>query len=153
MVFFVVLVKKPDSMLVAVIRPVVLFFEGVLFYDYRKSIILIPVLGGVGLTILLFLTQTRLFNVGLIILFPYSIISIVLGLQQWKNEYGIFMISYEMYLLGWPIQQLIMWLSKNPKPLFNSFVAIPLDIAGGFIVYSITEWMMNVIKKVRKNKK
>lgn len=88
-----------NSFLISVVRPVVCFFEGVIFYDFKEHIVLNPGLGIVMFIISIMLISTRIFSTIIILLFPYSIISISLGLPQMRYRLDIFGASYEMYLV------------------------------------------------------
>ena len=144
--FIFIWIKMPDTMLLSIVRPMLLFFEGVLYYEYKDRIRLNPVIAGLTFIICILMGLTPFFNIGLILLFPYSFLCLALGLPQFKHNIRIFSISYEMYLVGWPIQQLIMMHAGRMSPLSNCLITLPVDIVIGWIVSVTTE---RIMKKMR----
>ncbi|MEE3392700.1 MAG: acyltransferase [Lachnospiraceae bacterium] len=145
----VTVVFTTNSALVSIgliVRPVSAFFLGVLFYDFRDHIKLSPVLGLIFLMVWLALSKTFLFGLGIIFLFPYGFLSIALGMPQIKNLAYVFNCSYEMYLLGWPIQQVILHYIDGISPVWNFILTLPFDIAGGYLVFRLTEWLLSKLK-------
>ncbi len=140
-----------DNMAFIAIRPFLIFFEGVVFYDFRKKIKLSPVIGAIALVLTGLLLFTPFFNIGLILFAPYAFISLVLGIPQIKADWKIFMISYEMYLVGWPIQQVIRYCYiYKMNPYLSCLLAIPIDLIIGFVIYIVVESIIN--RKVSKKK-
>lgn len=127
--------KMHHDMLVSVTRAMVFFFEGVLFYEYRERIRLNPVIAAGMLILFLLLGLTPVFNFGMVILFPYSILGLTLALPQMKRDLKLFSLSYEMYLVGWPIQQIVMKICGKMSPTENWLITLPLDILIGWIVF------------------
>ncbi len=138
-----------EGIIFSALRPFVIYFEGVLFYDFRTKIKLNPLIG-MGLLILTGgLIFTPFFNLALVILFPYGMISLVLGLPQIRADLKVFMISYEMYLVGWPIQQIVIYIFRGGmSPLSNWIVSVPIDIVLGSMLYFIVELITK--RKVKK---
>ncbi len=143
--------KMPDNMLVSVIRAIIIFFEGVLYYEYKDTIRLNPAFAGIALVLLVLLGITPAFNFGLIILFPYIIVTFPLALPQLKHDPGIFSISYEMYLVGWPIQQVVMKLCGEMSPAANWLIALPIDIFIGWVLFKVVTKILQAGKE-RKEK-
>lgn len=71
----------------------------------------------------------------MLFLFPYFILTVSLGIPQLKKAPQIFSSSYEMYLVGFPIQQTLIYATGNMTPLSNWLIAVPLDIVVGYIFY------------------
>ena len=136
--FIAVFYVLKNEFLISVVRPVVIFIEGALFYQYRDKI-KVNWIAGVGMILLLALSgAVGFFSMGLILLLPYITISLTLGLPQIKADWTVFKISYEMYLLGWPIQQIVMKAFYGEMPAFiNLLIALPFDIIFAFILYKI----------------
>lgn len=131
---------QPNGFLGTVIRPMILFFIGSVFWDFAERITLDIRIGAVTLGLFLILSGIGFFNIGVVLLLPYAIFSLMLIPKQIHVKTNIFNISYEMYLVGWPIQQtLFMCSSNNMSPIMNIILTIPLDIILGWIIYKITE--------------
>lgn len=132
-------IRMPESMMVSVARAGLLFFEGVLYYEYRERIILNPYAAGFALMAFAALALTPIFNLGLILLFPYAFLGMTLGLPQIKNDFKLFSISYEMYLVGWPIQQTVRMIAGKMSPTLNWLITLPFDIIIGWILIKVTK--------------
>ena len=154
-VLFVVFIyaqyKMPESMAVSVARAMVIFFEGVLYYEYREKIRLNPAAAAAALAAVILLGFTPVFNIGLILLFPYAVTGLALGLPQAKRDLKLFSVSYEMYLVGWPIQQAVMKYGGKMSPAANWLITLPIDILIGWAVYKAVELMTAKINQ-RKGK-
>ncbi len=149
--YVAVLYLYPNSMYVTIARPIVVFLEGMLFYDFKDKIKLNWIVGILFLIALVALCKTPVFNIAFVILFPYGFLSIVLGLPQLAKNPTIFKISYEMYLVGWPIQQVLMYAfaKQGMTPMINWLITLPIDIVVGFGVYWLSELL---IKKTTKKR-
>jgi len=128
------------SMLVSVARALCVFFEGALFYDYSERIKLNWIVGACFCLVMICLCKTGLFNMGMVLLFPYAICSISLGLKQIPKLPGLLNASYEMYLCGWPIQQIVvLFFNGNMMPWLNFLITMPLDILLGWLIMFMVE--------------
>lgn len=146
-IFSIILqLRGTSNVLFSAIDPMVIFFEGVLFYEYRNNIKLNVFIAILLLIILVLLGKTPFFNIGLILILPYIIIGIALGLPQIKWNCRLFMISYEMYLIGWPIQQIIRMNINDISPFENWLFTLPIDICLAWLLYVMTD---RVIKKCK----
>ena len=135
--------KLPDNeMLVSIIRPVILFFIGSLYADLKEKIRINYPIGILFLALLLAALKTPFFNYALIFFLPYVIVSLVMGTKQIPVKCELFAIAYEMYLIGFPIQQIIAWCAEYGMPAWmNACIAIPIDIAGAFVLYKLTGFL------------
>jgi len=135
---FVDVVLKNDFLITAM-RPLIIFFVGVLYYDYAEKIKLcIPVACGMVL-FMVFCCIIPLLNYALIFCLPYVIITFSLGMKQIRVK-EIVKISYEMYLLGWPIQQsVVCWFGGTMNPYLNFLIVLPIDIILGYILFACVE--------------
>lgn len=152
--FIAVFYILKSEFLVSVVRPVVIFIEGSLFYQYREKI-KVNWIAGLVMTVLLVLSGAiGLFSIGMILLLPYITISLTLGLPQIKADWTLFKISYEMYLLGWPIQQLLLLAFKGNMPaMINVLLAVPIDIVLASILYIAINPLVDRLLSVRAIKK
>ena len=149
--FIAVFYVLKNDFLVSVVRPVVIFIEGSLFYQYRDKIKVNWIVGLVMALILALSGLAGLFSIGMIIFLPYITISLTLGIPQIKADWTIFKISYEMYLLGWPIQQVIMRVVNGglSAPL-NVLLTVPFDIILAYILYkSVNAMVTRLLYKER----
>ena len=147
--FIVVFYVLKNEFLISVVRPVVIFIEGSLFYQYSDKI-KVNWIAGLGMVILLALSgATGLFSIGMILLLPYITVSLTLGLPQIKADWTMFKISYEMYLLGWPIQQIILLVFKGSMPAhINVILTVPFDILLAYVLYKSVDSVMRRIQRV-----
>lgn len=130
------------GMIMSVVRPLAIFFEGCLFYDYKDKLPLNWMIGVIGLIVLAVLCKTPFFNVGLVLIFPYAIASIGLGTRQIGKLPTFVDSSYEMYLCGWPIQQIVLLLFGGVMaPWLNFMLTIPFDVILGWGLLELTERM------------
>lgn len=140
--FVVVFYILKNEFLISIIRPVVIFIEGSLFYQYRDKI-RVNWITGIGLLLLLALSgAVGLFSIGMIILLPYITISLTLGLPQINADWTVFKISYEMYLLGWPIQQVVLKVVNGMSAPLNVLLTVPFDIILAYILYNSVNAMV-----------
>jgi len=134
--FIAVFYVLKNEFLVSVVRPVVIFIEGSMFYQYRDKIKVIWTVGLVMTLILALSGLAGLFSIGMILFLPYITISLTLGIPQIKADWTVFKISYEMYLVGWPIQQILTTTFKGSMVAhMNVLLTIPFDIAIAFALY------------------
>lgn len=147
--FIVVFYVLKNEFLISVVRPVVIFIEGSLFYQYRDKI-KVNWIAGLGMILLLALSgAVGLFSIGMILLLPYITVSLTLGLPQIKADWTMFKISYEMYLLGWPIQQIVLLIFKGSMPAhINVILTVPFDILLAYVLYKSVDLVMRRIQRV-----
>ena len=151
---FVVLdVFIKNDFLITVVRPLIIFFVGVLYCDYADKIKLnIP-----GAFLMIFFTgiscKIGLLNYALIICLPYILVTLTLGTKQVKINSKILVISYEMYLFGWPVQQIVVhYFGGTMNPYLNCLITLPIDIALAFVLYIFVEKMEKKRYRMRKEK-
>ena len=134
--FIAVFYVLKNEFLVSVVRPVVIFIEGSLFYQYRDKIKVNWTVGLVMTLILALSGLAGLFSIGMILFLPYITISLTLGIPQIKADWTVFKISYEMYLVGWPIQQILMnALHGSMDAYMNVLLTVPFDIIFALLLY------------------
>lgn len=126
--------------LATVVRPIVFFLEGILYYDYRKKISLNVKWASVLLLVLVLACKTPFYNLFMLLILPYVVVSFCLGVHDIKSDSDLWKISYEMYLVGWPIQQIVFELMNCVQtPYMNMFIAIPFDIIIACALYKLIE--------------
>ncbi len=141
--FIAVFYALKNEFLVSVVRPVVIFIEGSLFYQYRDKIKVNWLVGLVMALILVLSGLAGLFSIGMILFLPYITISLTLGIPQIKADWTVFKISYEMYLVGWPIQQILTTAFNGSMSAYmNVLLTIPFDIIFALILYKTINKLM-----------
>lgn len=126
--------------LVNVIRAMMFFVIGVLYYCYKDRIVLSVPIAVVLLLLSVVALKLPLCNFILLLTFPYIIVTFGLAIRQVRYNWKILLCSYEMYLIGWPIQQIITMLWGGHMPIYlNWLITIPIDIIIAFIIYIIIE--------------
>lgn len=137
-IYVLVLLRFEEHIMISVIRVVVMFFAGMTLYDFREIIKLKPIYGIVGI-IIVFLFRSRLiFNILLSLVLPYAVVSITLGSKE-ITQNQLPDVSYEMYLLGWPVQQLMLFIFMKMNPMQNFFWSLPIVFIVGIATKYISE--------------
>lgn len=137
-VFVFVFCYLRHDMLIQVMRPVVIFFMGVIYYDFAEQIVLDIRWAIIASVILLITCKTGGLSFALIVFLPYIVATLSLAIKQSKCNCDIFNISYEMYLVGWPIQQCVTnFFGGSVSVLVNNIWTIPLDIVIAFFIYKL----------------
>ena len=138
--FFVTNYMPGATILISAIRPSIAFFVGVAHYIFKDRIVLDYRLGLLAIVLVALAGMTPFFSAALVLLLPYGVISLALGTKQICKGVKLFDLSYEMYLVGWPIQQvLICVLHWTSTPWINFLVTIPLDLAISWVIFQISE--------------
>lgn len=127
-----------------------LFYMGAFFYIYRDYI----KLDGKIAVLFIIITITSLF-VNLyayvkIITLPYIFFWLAFKIKNRftnKKWYNVFKLSYEIYLLGWLIQQIVYYLTKNSNPYVNFCLAIVPVIILAILLNKITKILLKEVKK------
>ena len=139
-VFVILDIFVKNDFLITVVRPMLLFFVGVLYCDHAEKIKLnFPV----AFLMLMFIglsCKIGLLNYAMIICLPYVVVTLALGTKQVKINSKILVTSYEMYLFGWPIQQVVVhYFGGSMSPYLNCLIVLPIDIMLAYILYIFIE--------------
>lgn len=124
-----------------IIRPTLVFFIGVVFYCFREKIVLCRkyLLGMIILFITFAVKGFILY--GMVLLFPYICIYICFSQRQVCNglaRLGDF--SYEIYLWGFPIQQLVVSINGGRmNPYLNFIISLPIILLLGVLTHNLVE--------------
>ena len=142
--FVTVFYVLKNEFLISVVRPIVIFIEGSLYYQYRERINVNWIAGLIMVMILALSGLAGCFSIGMILLLPYITVALTLGIPQIKADWTVFKVSYEMYLLGWPIQQLLMVFFKcNMTAAMNSLLAVPIDVIIAYNIFKFNNYIIN----------
>lgn len=139
-IFLDVFIK--NDFLITVVRPLIIFFVGVLYCDYAEKIKLNVPFALAMIVIMVISCKTGMLNYALMICLPYVVVTLTLGIKQIKINSKILVISYEMYLFGWPIQQSVThYFGGEMSPYLNWLIVLPIDIILAFGLYIFIEKM------------
>lgn len=136
-----------DTLVGAAILPASLFFVGTTYYIYRDSIILSRKMFIVCLIGLVLLGRVELLEVGMILLFPYICAYMCFHRKQVCKKLGaIGDCSYEMYLWGFPVQQLIIdRCGGGMNPYMNFVLSLPIIIVLGMGLHKMEKLLSNKV--------
>lgn len=127
-----------SELLSSVFRAIIMFFIGCLFYEYADKITLDFKFAIISFVLLIAGFFTPVLNFVFIIFFPYFLCYLSLGICQIKTKNKLFGLSYEMYLIGFPIQQTIIAKFGGSMPVWlNITIAFVIVIAIMLIVLLI----------------
>jgi peptidoglycan/LPS O-acetylase OafA/YrhL len=133
-----------SSFLVAVVRAFLFFVIGVLFYCYKERIKYSPTVFIVFACMLVLLVKLPIYNFVLIICLPYVILAMSLFVRQIPKTWDIWKCSYEMYLVGWPIQQVItMLFGGEMSAIINFVLTVPFDLIIAYLLYKSIEYLQS----------
>ena len=143
-VFLNVYVKS--EMLITAVRPMVIFFIGSLYCDYSDKIVLNIPIAALMTAVIIIACKAGFLSYAMIVCLPYIVVTFMLGTRQIKLNNKVLSISYEMYLFGWPIQQMITsFFGGQMNPWLNWLIVLPIDIVLAYITFVFIE------RKEKKN--
>lgn len=125
---------------VAYLRPLFCFVSGICFYVFREEIrytwrwIAIAVL---GLTCCVF---ANCYSLATIAFLPYLLCAIMDKKPAWLRKIAVIgRYSYAMYLIGFPIQQVVYATGLGTTVITNTCYSLLFDIVGAAILYHTVE--------------
>lgn len=123
------------------IQPCFLFFWGSFYWIYRDKITMKNTYFLISLVAFVLLIVLGYGHVASFLFVPYLTLYIAFCLPQCNNRLAsLGNLSYDIYLCGWPIQQMIISLFGGSMLVgMNILIAIPLSILVGYISYSLVE--------------
>lgn len=148
------------AMLASMIRPMGLFFTGMVYYVYRERIPMKGSLCALSLLGMIASLAAGIFPVMVFLFFPYFFMYIGFALK-WKfpgfAKHGE--ISYGIYLCAWPVQQVLAQYLAGAdgkmSPYVNFVLTVPAAIVAGYLLYILVEkpvagWMkkQSLVKKM-----
>lgn len=137
-----------STFLIIVVRAWIFFLLGVEAYNLRDRIRLSVVPAVIMTVILLCTFKLPFFNFILLICFPYIFLTLGIGISQLPFSWDVWGCSYEMYLVGWPLQQVITMLHGGKMPAVHNFIiTLPADILIGYVLYKFYEKVDKRLKK------
>ena len=128
-----------------------MFYVGMLYYVYRDKIVMdARIFWGL---LILFLVSLPLNILEYTILFSFPYMTAYVGFAKKKFHFldGKPDISYQVYLVACPIQQIICQMFGGTMNSFINFlIAAPVSIAAGWLIYEMVE--KNIVLKIRAAK-
>ncbi len=123
------------------IQPCFLFFWGSFYWIYRDKITMNNTYFLISLVAFVLLIVLGYGQVASFLFVPYLTLYIAFCLPQCSNRLAsLGNLSYDIYLCGWPIQQMVISLFGGSMLVgMNILISIPLSILVGYITYSLVE--------------
>ena len=123
------------------IQPCFLFFWGSFYWVYRDKITMKNTYFLFSLVAFVILIGLGYGQVASFLFVPYLTLYIAFCLPQCNNRIAsLGNLSYDIYLCGWPIQQMIISLFGGSMLVgMNILISIPLSILVGYITYRLVE--------------
>ena len=123
------------------IQPCFLFFWGSFYWIYRDKITMKNTYFLISLVAFVLLIVLGYGHVASFLFVPYLTLYIAFCLPQCNNRLAsLGNLSYDIYLCGWPIQQMVISLFGGSMLVgMNILISIPLSILVGYITYSLVE--------------
>lgn len=123
------------------IQPCFLFFWGSFYWIYRDKITMNNTYFLISLVAFVLLIVLGYGQVASFLFVPYLTLYIAFCLPQCNNRLAsLGNLSYDIYLCGWPIQQMVISLFGGSMLVgMNILISIPLSILVGYITYSLVE--------------
>ena len=141
------------TILSAMIRPFLIFSFAILISLYEEEIKVTKVLLAISIFIFigsLLIKNLILINTAMIILLPYILYSTILLSNGYSIKIGLLSnISYQLYLVGFPIQQLLVYLSGGDMNIIINFTeSLILAIIVAYPLYLLEEKINNRLVKI-----
>lgn len=123
------------------IQPIIVFGVGVLYYLFRDVIKIDIRYGAVTLILFCLSVVVGLGRVGQIIFFPYAFMCLIMATKQCSSKMArLGSLSYGMYLVGFPIQQILVAMNGGSMNVYiNILGAIVLSFALAILLYKVVE--------------
>ncbi len=142
-----------NTFMIAVIRPVLLFYIGMGMYVYRNKIVLEQKMGILSIILFIISILLKADIIAMYFFFPYMVYYIAFGIKYKYDSFGQkWEISYGMYLWGWPVGQTLCMLFGGQmnwvvNMILTLFIAIGL---GGVNDYVVNRRIKKYTERVRK---
>ena len=99
-----------NELLISIARSITIYFVGAVFYDFADKIKIDFKFFIISSVLLVVCSFFSLFNISILLFLPYIIIFFTMGLKQCNNKFKLPAMSYEVYLVAFPIQQAVTYL-------------------------------------------
>lgn len=138
-----------SAILVSVLLPCLLFYMGMLFQIYSENIIINIKVAIICLVLWVVFICLGAMLLGMVLFFPYILIYLVFGIKMNMQTIGaIGEYSYGIYLLGFPIQQLFVFLGDSYRSVYvNAGVSVVIAfVISIFVLHKIERPILNMAK-------
>lgn len=127
--------------LAPMIRPMGLFFAGILYYVYRDKINMRVTWCGAAFIGMIVSMIFGIFPYTVFLFFPYFFFYVGYAVKKKFSNFAKHgEISYGMYLCAWPVQQILCQISDNKmSPYVNFLITVPIAVILGFICCKAVE--------------
>ena len=153
-VFYILFYKllTPYPLLRAALRPAFLFLTGICSYVYKDKIPIKKKVAVIMGIICILSVTIGVLNICIFFTFTYCLLFWGFGTKRKLNDFGTkYEISYGIYLVGWPIQQILCDITNNNiTQFFNFLIAATISVPLGFII-AIFDRKVNMI--IRRSEK
>ncbi len=138
---------------VAYLRPLLMFFIGMIYYAYADKIILSTKLFICSLVVFFIGLFTGYSTVAILVLLPYIVICIAYLFKQNNFEFAkLGKFTYGIYLLAFPIQQTFEVYFNALTPLSNTVLSFITSLILAYFLYYLVEKPSMRIYKTKKEK-
>lgn len=140
-------------LLIAVIRPTVLFCIGMGLWIYKEYVPLRLELFLLSIVLMIILFWLGLGQIAMCTMYPYAMIYLCYGIGQTGERIGgSGRYSYALYLWGWPVQQLLTWLNGGQMNQYiNALLSAMIAFGLAVCTYYLVEKPVSSISKVKAN--
>lgn len=150
------LLSAKIGILASMIRPMGLFFAGMLYYVYQDRIRMNGYAALLSLVGMIVSAAAGVLSYTIFVFFPYFFFYIGFACPvkcAGFAKHGE--VSYGMYLCAWPIQQMLaMFLANSDgkmSPWLNFVLTVPLSVLCGFLIYKgVEQPVARLLKKASK---
>lgn len=139
--FAVKLVLGGNELLASALRPIGMFYAGMLYYVYREKIRLRWQAALLSLAALAAFTYMGVLDSTIFVFLPYLLFYIGYGTKHKFNNFAKHgEVSYGVYLCGWPIQQIICMQFGGAMEAWKNFLlTLPLAVLCGYLLNKLVE--------------
>lgn len=143
---------KDAGVMSAAIRPMLLFYIGMLSYIYRDSIRIKMSWALIALLVLLISVPFGLLPWSIYLFGTYFLLWLGFGTKHTFGRFGTkYEVSYGVYLTGWPIQQILcQYCSEWMTPRINFALASIGAFVCGFFITVLTDYILQKLSSAKR---
>lgn len=132
---------RGNELLASALRPIGMFYAGMLYYVYRDKIKLRWHPAVFSLAALVVFTYMGVLDSTVFVFLPYPLFYLGYGTRRKFNEFAKHgEVSYGIYLCGWPIQQVIcMQFGGAMDAWVNFLLTLPFAVLCGYLLNKLVE--------------
>lgn len=128
------------------------FYIGVIYYVYRDKIILSTQVFIVSILVLITGIIFNFYSYVVVFFLPYIVMYLAFYIPQWSfGKKKIFSLSYEIYLLGFLIQQIVIYcFNGSMNPILNFLIATSITICLAYVLNYISNFAVKCFIKEKR---